>query len=140
MGSKKQAVLQWTGENLNLHAALGTGYEFEMHGPPDEGGGSPMEFLLAAAAGCTAMDVIHILKRKRQQISDVRVEIVGEQDDQHPKVYTRSKIVYVVRGVNIDPAAVERAIDLSQARYCSGSIMLKRAGMELETDYRIEEA
>lgn len=140
MGNEKRALLQWTGENLNLHVTMGSGYEFEMHGPPDEGGGSPMGFLLAAAAGCTAMDVIHILKRKRQQISDVRVEIVGEQADRHPKVYTRSKIVYIVRGVDIDPKAVERAIELSQTRYCSGSIMLKQAGMEMETEYRIEEA
>lgn len=139
MGNIKSANMSWTGENLNLDVTLGTGYQFTMHGPPDEGGGSPMEFLLAAAAGCTAMDVIHVLKRTRQQISGVRVEVVGEQDDKHPMVYTKAKITYIVRGVNVDPKRVERAIKLSQSSYCSASIMLKEAGMALETDYRIEE-
>ncbi len=136
----KHATLTWTGEQNNLRVKFDAGYEFEMHGPADAGGGTPMDYLLAAAAGCSAMDVIHILRRKRQQIEDVQVEAEAVQADQHPMTFTHGKFTYLVRGVDVDPRAVERAIELSQNSYCSASIMLKRAGMEIETAYRIEEA
>ncbi|MCB9139331.1 MAG: OsmC family protein [Caldilineaceae bacterium] len=136
----KRVHLSWTGERNNLRARFGSGYELEMHGPADENGVTPMDHLLAAAAGCSAMDVIHILRKKRQNFTDVSVEAEGVQAGEDPHVYTHGKFTYVVRGTDIKPAAVEQAIALSQNSYCSASIMLKRAGMTLETDYRIEEA
>jgi len=135
----KQAKVIWKGEDLKFHAELGGGYEFEMEGPPSPQGGSPVEFLIAGAVGCTAMDIVHIMQRRRQNITGLEVEIKGEQAEEPPNVFTDATVVYVVRGENIDPAAVERAIDLSMTKYCSASIMLKRAGMNLTTEYRIEE-
>jgi len=139
MAPEKQAKVQWKGEDLKFHATLGSGYEFEMEGPPSPAGGSPVEFLIAGAVGCTAMDMIHILKRRRQDVTGLEVEIKGIQAEEAPNVFTDATVVYTVRGEHIDPAAVERAIDLSMSKYCSASIMLKRAGMNLTTEYRIEE-
>ena len=139
MAPIKTAAVEWKGDGLKFHAKLGGGYEFEMEGPPTPQGGSPVEFLIAGAVGCTAMDMIHILQRRRQKITGLEVEITGTQAEEAPNVFTDATVVYVVRGENIDPAAVERAIDLSMSKYCSASIMLKRAGMNLTTEYRIEE-
>ena len=81
-------------------------------------GPQPHRLLLLAMAGCTAMDVISILRKKRQQVSGLRVEVQGSRAEQHPKVYTRFEVLYQVRGTTIDPRAVERAIELSTTRYC----------------------
>ena len=140
MAVEKTAKVEWKGEDLKFHATLGAGYEFEMEGPPTPQGGSPVEFLIAGAVGCTAMDIVHILKRRRQNLTGLEVEIKAVQAEDAPNVFTDATVVYVVRGENIDPAAVERAIDLSMTKYCSASIMLKRAGMNLTTEYRIEES
>jgi putative redox protein len=82
---------------------------------------------------------VHILQRRRQNLTGLEVEIKGTQAEDPPNVFTDATVVYVIRGEDIDPAAVERAIDLSMTKYCSASIMLKRAGMNLTTEYRIEE-
>ena len=140
MAPVKTATVEWKGEDLKFHARLGGGYEFEMEGPPTPQGGSPVEFLIAGAVGCTAMDMIHILQRRRQKVTGLEVEIKGVQAEDPPNVFTDATVVYVVRGEDIDPVAVERAIDLSMSKYCSASIMLKRAGMNLATEYRIEES
>jgi len=81
-------------------------------------GPQPHRLLLLAMAGCTAMDVLAILRKKRQQVSGLRVEVQGSRADQHPRVYTRFEVLYRVRGTNIDPQAVARAIELSTTRYC----------------------
>ena len=140
MAPVKTATVEWKGEDLKFHARLGGGYAFEMEGPPTPQGGSPVEFLIAGAVGCTAMDMIHILQRRRQKVTGLEVEIKGVQAEDPPNVFTDATVVYVVRGEDIDPVAVERAIDLSMSKYCSASIMLKRAGMNLATEYRIEES
>ena len=84
-------------------------------------GPQPHRLLLLAMAGCTAMDVLAILRKKRQQVSGLSVEVQGSRADQHPRVYTRFEVLYRVRGTNIDPQAVARAIELSTTRYCIGS-------------------
>ena len=81
-------------------------------------GPQPHRLLLLAMAGCTAMDVISILRKKRQQVTRLRVEVQGSTAEQHPRVYTRFEVLYRVRGTTIDPLAVERAIELSTTRYC----------------------
>ena len=139
MAVEKSATVSWKGEDPKFHAELGSGYEFEMEGPPTPEGGSPVEFLIAGAVGCTAMDMVHILRRRRQNVTGLEVEIKGVQAEDAPNVFTDAHVVYVVRGENIDPTAVERAIDLSMTKYCSASIMLKRGGMNMTTEYRIEE-
>ena len=137
MNNLKTTTVSWTGDGLNFQATLGSGYEFAMGSPAGPQGGSPMEFLLAGVAGCTAVDVVSILRKMRQPIRQVTVEIQGARADAHPKVYTEITLVYVIHG-DVPVTAVERAITLSQESYCSASIMCKRAGATLHTTYRIE--
>jgi putative redox protein len=94
--------------------------------------------LLLALAGCTAMDVISILRKKRQQVSGLSVEVQGSRADQHPRVYTRIEVLYWVRGQNVDPQAVARAIELSATRYCPVIAMLGKVA-EVTTSYQVEE-
>jgi putative redox protein len=82
--------------------------------------------------------VISILQKKRQKVSGLIVEVVGQRADDHPMVYTNIEIVYIVQGEGIDPAAVARSIELSQSKYCSVSAMLHQAGINLQTAYEIE--
>lgn len=79
---------------------------------------SPMGLLLAALAGCTGMDVISILEKKRQQVTHFEVAVEGDQDAEHPRVYRQVRLVYRVTGVNIDESAVARAVELSVTKYC----------------------
>ena len=138
MASQKTAKVQWKGEDLQFHATLGSGYEFEFGAPASpEDGGSPVEFLIAAGVACSAMDILHIMGRRRQKVTGLEAEIVGTMEGSDPSAYTEGTILYTVYGENIKPADVERAIELSMTKYCSVSIMLKRSGMEITTDYRI---
>jgi putative redox protein len=103
-----------------------------------DSGVRPMELIAMGLGGCTAMDVISILRKKRQDVTDFAVNIQGARAAEHPKVFTSFIIEYVVSGRNIDPAAVERAIELSAERYCPAQAMLGQvAPMELK--YRIVE-
>ena len=101
-------------------------------------GPQPHRLLLQALAGCTAMDVISILRKKRQQVSGLKVEVQGIRADQHPKVYTQIDVLYQVRGKTVAPQAVERAIELSTTRYCPVMAMLGKVA-EIHTRYDIEE-
>jgi len=101
-------------------------------------GPQPHRLLLQALAGCTAMDVISILRKKRQQVSGLSVEVQGSRADQHPRVYTRIEVLYRVRGQNVDPQAVARAIELSATRYCPVIAMLGKVA-QVRTRYAIEE-
>lgn len=138
MAKEKQAHLEWTGDDLDLKVTGSNGYSYNMTAPTGGPGVTPMEYLLAAAAGCTAMDVISILKKKRQPLKGLELEIKGVQAESMPNVFTTATLVYIIKGADVKPSAVERAIELSQTKYCSASIMLKRAGMELKTEFRIE--
>jgi len=101
-------------------------------------GPRPHRLLLLALAGCTAMDVISILRKKRQQVSGLNVVVQGSRAEQHPKVYTQINVLYRVRGNNVDPQAVERAIELSKTRYCPVIGMLGKVA-EVTTRYEVEE-
>jgi len=140
MGQVKTAHIEWLGPELQFHGTLGSGYEFELAGPATSEGGSPMEFLLAGVAGCTAMDIVHILRKKRQPIEGLTVQISGERAEDHPQVYTAVSLTYVIQGEGVAAKAVEDAIQLSQDKYCSASILFKQAGVQIQTDYRIEPA
>lgn len=105
-----------------------------------EGSGTrPLEIFLYGLAACTAMDVISILEKKRQSVSAFNIEVEATQrEDEFPKIYTRIKIVYVVTGRGVKPAAVERAIELSEDKYCSVKGMLGPQ-VKIVTSYRIVE-
>jgi putative redox protein len=99
---------------------------------------SPMTLLLLGVAGCTAMDVISILRKKRQNVTGLRVEARGRRADEHPRVFEAVALVYEVRGRAVDPKAVERAIELSEDRYCP-AIATVRGTAEIRSRYEITE-
>ena len=101
-------------------------------------GTQPLRLLLLGIAGCTAMDVISILRKKRQQVSGLEVEVRGDRVEKHPKVYDQVEIIYRVRGEGVEPKAVERAIELSETRYCPAIAMLDKAA-QVTSRYEIEE-
>ena len=99
---------------------------------------TPMELLLIALGSCTAVDVISILKKKRQQVTDYRVEVTGARREEHPHSYTRLEVKHIVRGHAVSEAAVARAIELSDTKYCSVAATL-RGTTEIVTSYEIVE-
>lgn len=101
-------------------------------------GTQPMRLLLLGMAGCTAMDVISILRKKRQRISALEVEVRGDRREEHPRTYERAEILYRVRGEGVDPKAVERAIELSETRYCPAIATLGETA-QITSRYEIEE-
>ncbi|MCB8821393.1 OsmC family protein [Microvirga rosea] len=106
----------------------GSGHAIVMDGAPEYGGRNlgirPMEMLLIGLGGCTAFDVVQILRRGRENVTDCVVEVEAERAEADPKVFTKIHIVYRVTGRDLAPAKVERAISLSKEKYCSASIML----------------
>jgi putative redox protein len=140
MAHKKSAQLVWTGENWDFETTLGSGYQVMFNAPKaSPKGGSPMEFFLAGVAGCTGVDVLSILQKMRQDVRGLTVDIEGDRAEDYPMVYEDVTIVFNLRGKNIDPTAVEKAIELSETKYCSASIMFKRAGANVSARYTIEE-
>lgn len=113
--------VSFLGESESGHAVL-------MDGPPASGGRNlgprPMEMLLLGAGGCTSFDVLTILKKSRQSVTDCYVELNAERAETDPKVFTKIHMHFVVTGKDIKPEAVEKAIKLSAEKYCSASIML----------------
>lgn len=95
-------------------------------------GFTPMELVLIAAAGCTAIDVSSILKKMRQEYSELRIDIEGERSSEYPKIYKDVKIVYRVSGPNVEHGKVKGAVQLSQEKYCSVSITLRKSGAQIE--------
>jgi putative redox protein len=104
-----------------------------------DGGFSPMEMLLVGLAGCTGMDVISILRKKRQDVTGYEVHVQGIRTDDHPRVFVEINVEHIVTGHNIQSAAVERAIELSETRYCGASAMLGKVARITNT-YRIIDA
>ncbi len=99
---------------------------------------SPLELLLIALGGCTGADVISILKKKREQVTDYRVEVRGEQREEHPRNFTRMEVRHIVKGRGISEAAVKQAIELSNTKYCGVSATL-RPTVEIVTSFEIIE-
>jgi putative redox protein len=117
-----------SGFTLNLGGSAAAG--------GDEDGFRPMELLLVGLAGCTGMDVISILQKKRQSVTDFQVKIAAEKATTYPTVYTHIQIQYLFSGHDLDPKAIERAIQLSQDTYCSVSAMLGKTAV-IEHTYEI---
>jgi putative redox protein len=93
----------------------------------DDDGPRPLELFLVGLAGCTGMDVISILKKKRQDVTGFELRLHADRAAEHPKVFTRVVVEYIISGHQIDPAAVERAVDLSVTKYCPAQGMLNKA-------------
>ena len=136
-----KARIKWQ-DGLSFIAESGSGHKVLMDGPPEVGGQNlgprPMEMLLMATGGCTAVDVMLILKKSRQEISDCVVEIEAERALKDPKVFIRIHFHFILRGKKLKPEQIERAINLSAEKYCSASIMLSKTA-ELTHDFEIIE-
>ena len=128
-----QIAARWTGEALNYVATDTNGNEILMGGDHL----SPSQMLLFALAGCMGMDVVSILQKKRQMITDVEVRVIGQQPDNYPKPYQQAEVAFVIKGDNIDSKAVDRAIKLSIEKYCIVGQTLQTK-MELTTSFTIE--
>lgn len=134
------AKVTWKKEGLLLDATANTGGNIDLASSLDVGieGFRPMELLAMGLAGCTAMDVLSILKKKRMDVVDFEVKVHTENADTYPKVWTEAVIEYIVTGRNIDPKAVERAMELSRDTYCPAQNMLDKA-VDIELKYTIIE-
>ncbi len=137
----KTAQVTWVGPGLRLVGKAGEGPSIivdhlQAGETRPQSGPTPMELLLIGLAGCTAMDVLSILEKKRQPFRGLRVRVEAERAEEHPQVYTQIHLEYIVSGDGVDPAAVERAIHLSETKYCSAAAMLG-AVARITTSYRI---
>lgn len=135
-----KARIKWVEEATFLGEA-GSGHAVVMDGPPELGGRNlgvrPMEMVLLGMGGCTAFDVIHILKKSRQKVTHCVAELSAERAESDPKVFTRIHVHFVVSGDDLQESRVAKAIELSAEKYCSASIMLGAAGVEITHDYEI---
>lgn len=129
-------------EDLCLFAESGSGHGMILDGAPEVGGRNagtrPMELLLIGLGGCTAMDVVTILRKQRQAVTDCVIEIEGERALDPPKIYTKIHVHYIVTGKNLNEKHVKRAIDLSVEGYCSVQAMLEKSAT-ITHDYEIVE-
>jgi putative redox protein len=136
-----ECVVKWL-DGMTFVAETGTGHIVPMDGAPDAGGRNlaprPMEMVLAGTGGCTAFDVVLILKRSRQEVTGCSVSMKAERADTEPKVFTRIHFHYTLRGRGLKPESVERAIRLSAEKYCSASAMLAKTA-EITHDWEIVE-
>ncbi len=138
-----EARIRWAGKR-QLVSTDSAGRSVVMDAKPEyrgEGTGiRPMELVLHALGGCTAMDIISILEKKRQDVRGIELVVRGlQREDEFPKIYTRIEVEYVVRGFDIDAEAVARAIELSEEKYCTVKGMLGPQ-VEVTTSFRVEES
>ena len=139
-----QCTINWMpASGMAFSAETGSGHLLTMDGAPDGGGRNlaprPMETVLAGTGGCTAYDVVLILRRGRHEVTGCQVRATAERAPQDPKVFTHLHLHFVVTGKAIPSAAVERAIELSHEKYCSATIMLGKTA-EVTTSFEIVEA
>ena len=138
-----ECTVKWTGgEGMSFVAETGSGHALVMDGAPDGGGHNlaprPMETVLAGTGGCTAYDVVLILRKSGQRISGCEVQLTSERAETDPKVFTKIHMHFVVRGKGLKRNVVEHAIRLSHEKYCSASIMLGKTA-EITKDFEIVE-
>jgi putative redox protein len=128
---------------MTFVAESGSGHAIVVDAAPDVGGRDlgprPMELVLMGTGACSAIDVVHILRKARQPITDCVVELDSERAPEDPKVFTRIHLHYVVTGKGLSTAQVERAIKLSKDKYCSATIMLAKTA-EITFDFEVREA
>lgn len=133
--------VKWS-ENVSFVVETGSGHAVVIDGAPEGGGRNlgprPMELVLAGAAACTAYDVVWILKKARQPVSDCVVEAHADRAAMDPKVFTHIRLRYRVAGRGLDRHQVERAVKLSKEKYCSATLMLAKTA-EIEAEIEIVE-
>jgi putative redox protein len=136
------AQVTWV-DGLQFVGEAGSGHAIVLDGRPESGGRDtgtrPMELLLVGLAGCTAMDVVHILKRRRQDVTGLQVQVEAERADEHPKVFETIQLTFIVTGRSLSEKAVADTIQLSWDKYCSASAMLGAAA-QIDYTYQIVES
>ncbi len=136
-----KARIKWV-EQVTFLGESESGHAVVMDGAPESGGRNlgvrPMEMLLLGMGGCTSFDVIHILKKARQPVTDCVVEINAERSAEVPKVFTRIHVHFIISGTGLQEKQVGRAVELSATRYCSASLMLGKTA-QITHDYEIVE-
>ena len=134
-----KARIKWV-EQVSFLGETESGHAVLMDGPPEGGGRNlgprPMEMVLIGTGGCTTYDVIHILKKGRQQVTDCVVDIQADRANEDPKVFTKIHFHFIVTGKDLKHEQVERAIKLSAEKYCSASIMLGKVA-DITHDFEI---
>ena len=138
-----ECTINWMpASGMAFSAETGSGHVLTMDGAPDGGGRNlaprPMETVLAGSGGCTAYDVVLILKRGRHDVRGCQVQVTAERADTDPKVFTSIHMHFVVTGKGLAEAAVQRAIQMSHEKYCSASIMLGKTA-EITTSFELVE-
>ncbi|MCY4046026.1 MAG: OsmC family protein [Cellvibrionales bacterium] len=132
-----QGDVAFEGKDANGHSVI-------MDGPEEKGGQNkgfrPMSLLLAGMGGCSSYDVIQILQKSRQKVTDCKVSVEAERVDDVPAVFSKIHLHFVVKGEALKEKQVERAVGLSADKYCSASIMMQSAGVEVTHSYEIIEA
>ncbi len=135
-----KAAIQWV-KDVSFVAESGSGHALVLDGAPEYGGRNigprPMELLLMGLGGCASFDVVTILKKARQQVTDVRVELSAERADAVPAVFTKIHLHFIVTGKELKEAQVKKAVELSAEKYCSASAMLSAGGVVITHDYEI---
>lgn len=138
-----QASVVWS-KGMSFTGTAGSGFTVPLGTDPSVGGDDdgfrPMELMAVSLAGCTAMDVISILRKKRVDVTGFEVKVNADRANEHPKVVTAFAIHYIVRGHGVDPSAVERAMELSQTKYCPAQAMLAKVAPIALSYEIIEEA
>ena len=138
-----QATVKWV-DGVQFVAESGSGHALVMDGPPEFGGRNmgvrPMEMVLMGLGGCSSFDVINILQKSRQQVLSCEAQLQAERAETEPKVFTKINLHFVVKGRDLKPNVVQRAVDLSAEKYCSASIMLSNGGVEITHSLEILEA
>lgn len=138
-----KATIKWV-DNVMFLGESGSGHSVVMDGPEDHGGRNmgvrPMEMLLLGLGGCTSFDVMSILNKQRQAVTDCVADIEAERADAVPSVFTKIHVNFKVTGKNLKESLVERAVKLSAEKYCSASIMLEQGGVEITHSYVVIEA
>ena len=135
--STKTVSARLEGDGLRLVATTGSGHEIVMDDGLGDAGPRPSELLVVAQAGCTAMDVVSILRKKRQPVAAYRIEVRGEQRPDHPRAFRRIDILHLVDGEWVDPEAVRRSIELSVTRYCAVTAQLSSGDVAIVHRYRL---
>ena len=134
-----KAVVKWL-DNMSFIGESESGHSVVMDGPPESGGRNlgvrPMEMVLLGMGGCTAFDVMHILKKSRQAVDDCVAELEATRAGTDPKVFTKIHVHFIVTGKELSDKHVKRAVELSAEKYCSASIMLSKS-VEITHDYEI---
>jgi putative redox protein len=137
-----KATVKWV-DGARFLGESGSGHSVVMDGPADQGGRNtgirPMEMLLLGLGGCSAFDVMTMLRKSRQRVVDCEAQLEAERADAVPAVFTRIHLHFLVTGIDLKESHVARAVSLSAEKYCSASIMLAAAGVEVSHSYELRD-